>query len=128
MKRHRPSKLLLLFGIGGVMSISITVFVGGHLGLYGLVATSVFMSIMFPTIYGISLKNMGDEAKIASAGLVMAIVGGAFLPVLQGRILDIGGPGFNDSKILGYIPEVNFSFILPLVCLVVVAIFGYRNF
>ena len=128
MKRHRPSKLLLLFGIGGVMSTSITVFVGGHLGLYGLVATSVFMSIMFPTIYGISLKNMGDEAKIASAGLVMAIVGGAFLPVLQGRILDIGGPGFNDSKILGYIPEVNFSFILPLVCLVVVAIFGYRNF
>jgi FHS family L-fucose permease-like MFS transporter len=82
---------------------------------------------MFPTIYGISLKNMGDEAKIGSAGLVMAIVGGALLPIAQGSILDIGGSGFNDSKILGYIQEVNFSFILPLMCLAVVAVFGYKT-
>ena len=127
MKSHSPSKLLLIFGIGGVLTTAITVFVGGHLGLYGLVATSAFMSIMFPTIYGISLQNMGDEAKIGSAGLVMAIVGGAFLPVLQGVILDIGGSGFNDKNFLGYIPEVNFSFILPLICLAVVAIFGYKT-
>lgn len=127
MKRNNPSKLLLIFGIGGVITTAITVFVGGHIGLYSLVATSVFMSIMFPTIYGISLKNMGDEAKIGSAGLVMAIVGGALLPVLQGRILDIGGSGFSDSKILGYIPEVNFSFLLPLICLLVVAIFGFKT-
>ena len=127
MKSHSPSKLLLFFGIGGVITTAITIFVGGHIGLYSLVATSAFMSIMFPTIYGISLQNMGDEAKIGSAGLVMAIVGGAFLPVLQGVILDIGGPGFSDENILGYIPEVNFSFILPLICLAVVAIFGYKT-
>lgn len=127
MKNHSPSKLLLVFGIGGVITTAITILVGGYIGLYSLVATSIFMSIMFPTIYGISLQNMGDEAKIGSAGLVMAIVGGAFLPVLQGIILDIGGPGFNDAKILGYIPEVNFSFILPLFCLAVVAIFGYKT-
>jgi FHS family L-fucose permease-like MFS transporter len=127
MKRHNPSKLLLLFGLGGVITTAITVFIGGNLGLYSLVVTSIFMSIMFPTIYGISLKNMGDEAKIGSAGLVMAIVGGALLPIAQGSILDIGGSGFNDSKILGYIPEVNFSFILPLMCLAVVAVFGYKT-
>lgn len=127
MKNNSPSKLLLIFGVGGVITTAITVFIGGHLGLYSLVATSVFMSIMFPTIYGIALHKMGDEAKIGSAGLVMAIVGGALLPVLQGVILDIGGPGFSDSKILGYIPEVNFSFILPLICLAVVAIFGYKT-
>lgn len=127
MKSNSPSKLLLIFGIGGVVTTAITVFIGGHLGLYSLVATSIFMSIMFPTIYGISLKNMGDEAKIGSAGLVMAIVGGALLPVLQGTILDMGGPGFSDEQILGYIPEVNFSFILPLICLAVVAIFGYKT-
>ena len=127
MKRFNPSQLLLVFGIGGVITTAITVFIGGHLGLYSLVATSIFMSIMFPTIYGISLKNMGDEAKIGSAGLVMAIVGGALLPILQGSILDIGGSGFNDVKILGYIPEVNFSFILPLICLAVVAIFGFKT-
>lgn len=127
MKRHNPSKLLLLFGIGGVITTAITIFAGGNIGLYSLVSTSIFMSIMFPTIYGISLKNMGDEAKIGSAGLVMAIVGGALLPIVQGSILDIGGSGFNDTKILGYIPEVNFSFILPLICLAVVAIFGLKT-
>ena len=127
MKNSNPSKLLFLFGIGGVITTMITVFVGGHFGLYSLVATSFFMSIMFPTIYGISLTNMGDEAKIGSAGLVMAIVGGALLPVLQGYILDIGGPGFDDSKIFGYIPEVNFSFILPMICLAVVAFFGFKT-
>ena len=127
MKSISPSKLLLIFGIGGVLTTAVTVFVGGYLGLYSLVATSIFMSIMFPTIYGISLKNMGDEAKIGSAGLVMAIVGGALLPVLQGTILDMGGAGFSDVQILGYIPEVNFSFILPLICLAVVAIFGYKT-
>ena len=127
MKRHNPSKLLLIFGICGVITNAITVFVGGNLGLYSLVATSIFMSIMFPTIYGISLEKMVDEAKIGSAGLVMAIVGGALLPIVQGSILDIGGSGFNDSKILGYIPEVNFSFILPLICLAVVAIFGFKT-
>jgi FHS family L-fucose permease-like MFS transporter len=82
---------------------------------------------MFPTIYGIALKDMGDEAKIGSAGLVMAIVGGALMPVLQGSILDMGGSGFSDLKILGYIPEVNFSFILPLICLSVVSYYGYNT-
>ncbi|HUH27942.1 MAG TPA: L-fucose:H+ symporter permease [Gelidibacter sp.] len=127
MKRIGPSRLLFIFGVGGVITTLITVFVGGHIGLYSLVATSLFMSIMFPTIYGIALNNMGDEAKIGSAGLVMAIVGGALLPVLQGSILDIGGSGFADVNILGYIPEVNFSFILPLICLAVVALFGYKT-
>ncbi|NNG11359.1 MAG: MFS transporter, partial [Arenibacter sp.] len=89
---------------------------------------SVFMSIMFPTIYGIALKDMGDEAKIGSAGLVMAIVGGALMPVLQGSILDWGGDGFADVHVLGFIPEVKFSFILPLICLAVVAWYGYSSF
>ena len=88
----------------------------------------LFMSIMFPTIYGIALKGMGDEAKIGSAGLVMAIVGGALMPVLQGSILDWGGSGFADVQVLGFIPEVKFSFVLPLICFVVVAIYGYRSY
>ena len=83
------------------------------------------MSIMFPTIYGIALEGMGDESKIGSAGLVMAIVGGALMPVAQGWILDWGGDGFADLNILGFIPEVKFSFILPLICLAVVAMYGY---
>jgi len=97
------------------------------MGLISLVCISIFMSIMFPTIYGIALKDMGDEAKIGSAGLVMAIVGGALMPVLQGSILDWGGSGFSDVQVLGFIPEVKFSFILPLICFVVVSLYGWRS-
>ena len=127
MKTINPSKMLLLFGIGGVLLCGGTVVVPSVIGLYCLVGVSFFMSIMFPTIYGIALKDMGDEAKIGSAGLVMSIVGGALMPIVQGWILDWGGPGFSDIKILGFIPEVNFSFILPLICLSVVAYYGYNT-
>lgn len=127
MKSINPSKILMLFGIGGVICCAGAILIQGMLGLISLICISVFMSIMFPTIYGIALKNMGDEAKIGSAGLVMAIVGGALMPVMQGNILDWGGPGFADEKILGFIPEINFSFILPLICLSVVARYGYTT-
>ena len=125
MKTINPSKILMVFGIGGVICSAGAILLPGLAGLIALVCVSVFMSIMFPTIYGIALKDMGDEAKIGSAGLVMAIVGGALMPVLQGSILDLGGSGFADIKILGYIPEVNMSFILPLICLLVVTNYGY---
>jgi len=128
MLKINPSKLLMLFGIGGVICCAGAIVLPGIPGLLSLVAISIFMSIMFPTIYGIALKDMGDEAKIGSAGLVMAIVGGALMPVLQGSILDMGGSGFSDIKLFGYIPEVNFSFILPLVCLAVVAHYGYSTY
>lgn len=125
MRKNSPSKMLMIFGILGVLCCLGAILLPGMIGLISLVAISIFMSIMFPTIYGIALKDMGDEAKIGSAGLVMAIVGGALMPVLQGGMLDWGGSGFGDLKILGFIPEVKFSFILPLICLAVVAIYGY---
>ena len=82
------------------------------------------MSLMFPTIYGIALKDLGEDAKLGSAFLVMAIVGGAILPVAQGQILDLGGAGLADVVISG-IPEVNFSFILPLLCFAGIAWYGF---
>ncbi len=82
---------------------------------------------MFPTIYGIALEGMGEDAKFGAAFLVMAIVGGAIMPLAQGMILDIGGSGYTDTRILG-VPEVNFSFILPMFCFMVVALYGYRVF
>lgn len=126
MKYFNPGKMLLFFALGGVMTSLGTIFIIGQAGLICLVATSAFMSLMFPTIYGIALKDMGDEAKIGAAGLVMAIVGGALMPPLQGRILDIGGKGFSDVTILT-VPEVNFSFVLPLLCFIVIAAYGYRT-
>ena len=70
---------------------------------------------------------MKEEAKLGSAGLVMAIVGGALMPPVQATILDWGGPGFSDIQILGFIDEVNFSFIMPLFGLLVVTIYSYRS-
>lgn len=128
MKTLNPSKILMVFGIGGVICAAGAIVLQGMPGLISLICISIFMSIMFPTIYGIALKDMGDEAKIGSAGLVMAIVGGALMPVLQGSMLDMGGPGFADIKLFGFIPEVNFSFILPLICLAVVAHYGYSTY
>ncbi|PWA04059.1 L-fucose:H+ symporter permease [Flavobacterium psychrotolerans] len=128
MKSINPSKILMVFGIGGVVCAAGAIVLQGMPGLISLICISIFMSIMFPTIYGVALKDMGDEAKIGSAGLVMAIVGGALMPVLQGSILDWGGAGFSDVTLFGFIPEVNFSFILPLICLAVVALYGYSTY
>ena len=116
-------KLLMYFAIGAALMTLSTIFVGGIIGLYTLVGISFFMSIMFPTIYGVALEGQGEDAKFGAAFLVMAIVGGAFMPYLQGYILDIGGPGYTDTLILG-VSEVNFSFILPLLCFIVVAVYG----
>lgn len=82
------------------------------------------MSIMFPTIYGIALDDLNEEeSKIGSAGLVMAIVGGALLPKIQGMIIDLGGFAVNDIQILG-VSEVNFSFILPSFCFIYIMIYS----
>ena len=78
------------------------------------------MSLMYPTIYGIALKDMGDDASLASAGLVMAIVGGALMPPIQGSMIDAG-------SIINDIPSVKTSFLLPLICFVVIAVFGFRS-
>ncbi len=116
----RPGALLLLLAAGGIALTTGTIFLNGYAGLYSLLGISACMSLMFPTIYGIALKGMGDDASLASAGLVMAIVGGALMPPLQGRMIDAG-------SIIGNIPSVKTSFLLPLTCFVVVAIYGYRS-
>jgi len=118
-------KLLMIFALGAIVCTFMTIFITGMIGLYSLVGISFFMSIMFPTIYGIALEGRGKDAKFGAAFLVMAIVGGALMPSLQGLILDIGGPSYKDITIIG-VPEVNFSFILPAICFMVVGIYG-RN-
>ncbi len=118
MKYVNSRKLLMYFAIGGMITISGTILIQGMGGLYCLVATSAFMSLMFPTIYGISLEGLGDDATLGAAGLVMAIVGGALMPPLQGAIIDLGK--------IGEFPAVNLSFILPFICFVVIGQFAYK--
>ncbi len=121
LMKYISSRLLLtLFALGGFAAILGVIFIQGMPGLYCLIATSIFMSLMFPTIYGIALEGMrAEDATLGAAGLVMAIVGGALMPPLQGAIIDLG-------TVAG-LPAVNFSFILPLVCFAVIAVYGYRS-
>lgn len=124
-KFFSPAKLLSIFAVLAILFTAGAIFLPGMLGLYSLVAISFAMSLMFPTIYGIALEGLGEDSKFAAAYLVMAIVGGAIMPTLQGMIMDIGGAGYDDTLILG-VPEVNFSFILPLACFVMVLLFSVR--
>ncbi len=119
MKYLQPSKLLTIFAIGGMIATAGVIFLQNRLGLYCLVAVSGFMSLMFPTIYGIALGGLGDDAKFGAAGLIMAILGGSVLPPLQAWIIDKGTVGF--------LPAVNASFILPFICFIVVCLYGVRS-
>ena len=95
------------------------IFIDGVFGMYCLVGVSACMSLMFPTIYGIALECLGDDAKFGAAGLIMAILGGSVLPPMQASIIDMGSV-FN-------MPAVNVSFVLPLICFIVVMIYGHRT-
>jgi len=116
LKYIHPSKLLTYLGIAGTVLVLGVIFLDGRSGLYCLVAVSACMSLMFPTIYGIALTDTGEDAKLGAAGLIMAILGGSVLPPLQARIIDGNG--------LESIASVNLSFVLPLVCFVVIVFYG----
>jgi len=119
LKFFSPGRLLMTLAVGAMVLTLGTIFLQGMAGLYCLVGISACMSLMFPTIYGIALDGMGEEAKIASAGLIFAIVGGCLMPPLQGRIIDMGG--------MGGLEAVRVSFFLPFICFVVIAAFGFRT-
>lgn len=117
MKYFAPSRMLLAFGIGASICTVGTIFLQNMAGLYCLVAISAFMSIMFPSIYGIALDRVDErDTSLGAAFLVMAIVGGALMPPLQGAIIDM--------KTIAGMPAVNVSFVLPLLCFIVVTVYG----
>lgn len=121
MRYINSRKLLAIFGCGATIASLGTIFIVGMPGLYCLMAISFFMSLMFPTIYGIALENVSTEdSNLGAAFLVMAIVGGALMPPLQGMIIDL-------KTVMG-LPSVNFSFILPLCCFLFIILYGYRSY
>ena len=119
LKFFSPGGLLATLAVGGIALICGTMVVKGLPGLYCLIGVSACMSLMYPTIYGIALEGLGDDAKLGAAGLVMAIGGGAVMPPLQARIMD--GTGF-----LG-LSATRASFVLPLICFIVIAVYGWRT-
>lgn len=113
-------QLLMMLAIAGGALVCGVIFMHNIYGLYCLVGVSACMSLMFPTIYGIALTGLGDDAKFGAAGLIMSILGGSVLPPLQASIIDRG-------ELFG-MPAVNVSFVLPFVCFVVIAIYGQRTY
>ncbi|HBB01971.1 MAG: L-fucose:H+ symporter permease [Bacteroidetes bacterium GWD2_45_23] len=121
LKYLNPGKLLRILSIAAAVFTLGVIFLQNIWGLYFLVAVSACMSLMFPTIYGIALKGMGDDAKFGAAGLIMAILGGSILPPMQATIIDMQTIGSS-------FPAVNASFILPFICFVVVAWYGAQTY
>ena len=109
--------LAVLAAVAAVLTAGV-ILLQDRMGLYCLVGVSACMSLMFPTIYGIALDGMGDDAKFGAAGLIMAILGGSVLPPVQASIIDCGE--------IGGFPAVNLSFVLPLVCFLVIIAYGIR--
>jgi len=124
LKYISPGRLLFILACGAMAATAGTMFLEGMPGLYCLIGISACMSLMFPTIYGIALDGMGEDAKLASAGLIFAIVGGCYMPLMQGKLIDLGG---ESGKLFG-IPAVSASFVLPFACFVIVAIYGFLTF
>ena len=120
LKYINPGRLLMLLAGAGMGFTLATIFLQGVAGIYALICISACMSLMFPTIYGIALEGTGDDAKLGAAGLIMAIVGGTFLPMAQASIIDLNTvlDGFSATKM---------SFVLPLICFVVIAVYGKRS-
>lgn len=121
MKYVNSRMLLAIFGVGAMLCTAGAICIVGMPGLYCLVGISAFMSLMFPTIYGIALENVEEsDTTLGAAFLVMAIVGGALMPPLQGLIIDQGT--------IANHPAVNVSFVLPLVCFLFITLYGLRSY
>lgn len=117
LKYIAPSKLLMILSAGAIAFTLGAIYIETLMGLYSLVLVSACMSLMFPTIYGLALDGVGEDAKLGSAGLIFAIVGGVFMTRFQGQILDLDG--FMGTT------ATRGSFFLVVLCFIIIAIYGY---
>ena len=110
----RPAKILLIFAVMASVCTLLVIVSGGLTGVIALVCTSACMSLMFPTIYGIALRDVGEDIKIGGSGLIMAILGGAVLTILQGQVSDA-------------FQSISIAFSVPLVCFLIIIFYAYQN-
>jgi FHS family L-fucose permease-like MFS transporter len=115
MKYISPARLLVIYSAICVVLLLFASFISGPVAVYAVMAVPFFMSIMFPTIFALGIAGLGAAARMASSLLVMAIVGGAFFPVLMGQLSDLTGG------------NIQISYLIPLICFIVVGIFGYSQ-
>lgn len=114
MKYVKPATLLSIYALINILLIAVAINTQGGVSVYCIAAVPFFMSIMFPTIFALGIKNLGEETKIASSFLVMSIVGGAIFPLFMGMISDATG-------------SIQKAYIIPLLCFIVILYFGWRG-
>lgn len=111
MKFFKPGNLLTISALLALVSTLFVIFGSGYVGVIALIAISGFMSLMFPTIFGLSVRGLGGDTKIGGSGLIMAILGGAVLTALQGQVSDLTG-------------SIHYAYFVPMTCFIVIAWFG----
>lgn len=111
MKSITPDRLLTILALLAVVLTTIVMFGSGYVGVYALVGISGCMSLMFPTIFGLGSEGLGKDTKLGGSGLIMAILGGALIPMIQGQISDATG-------------SINMSYVVPMICFVIIAYYG----
>jgi len=115
MRFIKPQDLLWLYALINILLLTLGITTRGDIALYAVMAVPFFMSIMFPTIFALGIKELGEETKMASSLLVMSIVGGALAPILMGGISDYTG-------------SMQKAYIIPLLCFFAVAWFGWKGY
>jgi FHS family L-fucose permease-like MFS transporter len=113
MRKIAPRKLLVFYSVACVILLCYCVGIGGKTGVYFLLGVEFFMSIMFPTIFSLAIRDLGNETKSASAFLVMSIVGGALIPLGLGAVT--------------YYSNVQLGYTVPLLCFAVVGYYAWRH-
>ncbi len=111
MKYFSPRNLLSISALLAIICTLGVIMLSGYPAVISLVAISACMSLMFPTIYGISVRGLGNDTKIGASGLIMAILGGAVLTAIQGQVSDLTG-------------SIKLAFLVPLFCFALIAIYG----
>jgi FHS family L-fucose permease-like MFS transporter len=115
MRFIQPQKLLALYAVLCILLCLVTIFGSGMITLYAVIGIAFFMSIMFPTIFALGIKDLGPDTKAGSSLIIMAIVGGAALPPLLGFISD-------------QTHNIQYGYIVPMIGFVVVLFFGLKGY
>lgn len=114
MQKIKPQLLLAVYAIMNLLLCLIAIFASGMITVYAVIGICFFMSVMFPTIFALGIKDLGTDTEYGSSLIIMSIVGGAILPRLFGYISDATG-------------NIQYGYVVPFVCFVVVAVFGIRG-
>ena len=115
MRYIKPARLLSLYAAINILLLTVGILAKGHVAVYAVMATPFFMSIMFPTIFALGIKDLGEETKMAASFLVMAIIGGAVAPLIMGAISDSTG-------------SIQVAYIVPLICFAYILFFGVKGY